>query len=246
MAETYDGTEGNDALAAGYPVMDGTEDWRDGWRAVNRARDLVARLKTWTTTQINAVNARIDSISFSWSAITGKPTEFPPASHTHSAISEAGGKYLRWDGAKWDSNAPMRVGSNLDVSGGVAVAGDIYIPNATPVNQGTWYALYRNGDGRIGLTPSARKYKKYIKAYEGSVLGIQPVTYALRGDAENTRHLGIIADDARDIEPLLVISEDGEVESFRYELLAVALLADVRRLAARIDELERRTDAPTS
>ena len=245
MAETYDGTEGNDALAAGYPVMDGTEDWRDGWRAINRARDLVARLKTWTTTQINAVNARIDSISFSWSAITGKPTEFPPAAHTHSAISD-GSRYFRWDGTQWLSNALVGIAASLNVGGDTTIGGHIYIPNATPVNQGTWYALYRNGDGRIGLTPSARKYKKYIKAYEGSVLGIQPVTYALRGDGENTRHLGIIADDARDIEPLLVISEDGEVESFRYELLAVAVLADVRRLAARVDELERGTDAQAS
>lgn len=238
MADDIDGTEGNDAIAAGYPVMSGTEDWRDGWKSVNRTRDLVARLKSWTTTAVNAVNARLDNLNLTWGAITGKPTEFPPSAHTHSAISESGGKYFRWDGAQWLSNALVGIAAALNVGGDATVGGNIFIPNATAVNQGTWVALYRNGDGRIGLTPSARKYKKSIKHYDGSVLGLQPVTFAIKGDAENARHLGIIADDAEAIEPLLVITEGGQVESFHYELLAVALLADVRRLAARIDELE--------
>ena len=32
MPETYTGTEGNAALAAGMPVMDGNEKWWNGWR----------------------------------------------------------------------------------------------------------------------------------------------------------------------------------------------------------------------
>lgn len=42
MAESYTGTEGQAALAAGYPILDGTEDRREGYLAVNKTRDMIA------------------------------------------------------------------------------------------------------------------------------------------------------------------------------------------------------------
>jgi hypothetical protein len=33
---------GDDAAAIGIPIMDGSEDWRDGWDAINAALDQLA------------------------------------------------------------------------------------------------------------------------------------------------------------------------------------------------------------
>lgn len=41
MAETYTGDEGDTALAAGMPVMDGSEKRQKGWLAINKTRDLI-------------------------------------------------------------------------------------------------------------------------------------------------------------------------------------------------------------
>jgi len=42
MPFVYDGTEGASAAAIGIPILDGSEDWRDGWRAINHALDMIA------------------------------------------------------------------------------------------------------------------------------------------------------------------------------------------------------------
>lgn len=48
MPENYTGDEGDDAIAAGLDVMDGTENWagvNGGWRAINKTRDMIAAVK---------------------------------------------------------------------------------------------------------------------------------------------------------------------------------------------------------
>ena len=250
MAETYNGTEGNAASAAGYSVMDGDEDWRDGWRAINKTRDLLAAIKSalqtvWgissggtgastaaqarTNLGITAANvpSRGSTVQGDLDAIVN--TLNTP--HTHDQIVTAGGRF------GYNTNIGGQLGWATDQP---VATGPFYSPSAynNPVTVGTYYALYVQPDGRFGRTPSAAKYKHDIEDYDGSVLGIRPVTYVLNDDPDNTVRLGVIADEADAIEPLLVQRADGEIEGFSYELLAVGLLAEVRRLAARVEELE--------
>ena len=129
-------------------------------------------------------------------------------------------------------------GNALQKSGGT-MTGHLYSPPArsTPVTS-SYVAAYLDGDGRLGATPSAAKYKRDIEDYNGSVLDLRAVTYILKEDDKGTRRLGVVADEADQVEPLLVVHEDGEPESFKYELLAVGLLKELQREHAARLELE--------
>lgn len=108
MPESYTGDEGDDALAEGFDVMDGNEDRRDGWRAINKARDYAAQVK-----------ASLESLTIAWASITGKPTTFPPSSHEHSALRYAGGKLFGFapSANEWNTAQNMYVGGYLNVIG---------------------------------------------------------------------------------------------------------------------------------
>lgn len=65
MAEQYPANNGygNDALANGMVVLDGTEDRRNGWQAINRTRDYivqrVAGTRAWAEQQFAQVNVTL-------------------------------------------------------------------------------------------------------------------------------------------------------------------------------------------
>ena len=242
---------GDAAVAAGMDVVSGTADRRLGYDEINKTRDYIA--------------ARTSAITPVAKGGTGAAT--PADARTNLGLGSAATRNigelvraltnvvgLQWTG----SRLKMIIDNTVDV-GEIATTGDllgkrnisdgafptdtpVLIPHAynNPVTVGTYYALYVQPDGRLGRTPSAAKYKHDIEDYDGSVLGIRPVLYVLNDDPDQTVRLGVIADDADEIEPLLVQRSDGEIEGFSYELLAVALLRDVQRLEARVRALEDR------
>lgn len=304
MSEQYDGTEGTDAAAAGMDVMDGGENWNQGWQSINKTRDMIAqqiggisnatihnadssasvtagsdstgprvyssgiRSRTYQTagpgtsdaqnlvviTQqgtLGVLNDPIDTNLIADAAIThGKvapnaitrgnivdgevtSTEIAAGAVTSSKI--ANGTILY---ANLADPIPDRLQGQFGAVD-IHTTGDIYIPDRHAVSS-SYVAAWINGDGRIGYTPSARRYKRDIHPYDGSVLGLTPVTYVLKDDDNAETRIGIIADDADPHEPLLTIRQDGQPESFRYELLAVALLRDVQRQQATIADLQAR------
>jgi hypothetical protein len=156
---------------------------------------------------------------------------------TAARLDSASGQCY-FDGSAWIMNKVLGT-LGLSISGDETITGHIYAPNMAPVTSG-YVAMYRNGDGRLGVTPSSIRYKSHVVDYEGSILDLRPVTYVLKADERKTVRLGLIAEEANDVEPMLVVHEDGETESIKYELLAVALLKEVQRLAARVDALEAR------
>lgn len=232
MPESYNGDEGNEAQGAGLDVMDGGEKVRGtdgGWRAINKTRDMVV----WALNQAKTyADDLFASISLSWANITGKPSTFPPSAHTHPSLL-AGSATFGWNGVdRWNSSG------GFGASGIIATAGDMVAQGLTAATS-NWVAMYHDGTGRLCRgVPSALKYKRDITDYDGSVLPLRVVTYVLDDDPTGEIRLGVIADDADTIEPLLVIRDNGEIESFRYELLAVALLRDVQRLAAEVEQLK--------
>lgn len=170
MPESYTGTEGNDALAAGFAVMDGGEDRRDGWRAINKTRDLVAQLKTWVTAQLAAID-------ISWGSITGKPAviaagasqaaaraaiDAPANNHTHEQIL----------------NSTHVFGFNANVGGSpgfvsnrnVAIDGHLFLPNAAPAVS-AYTIAYVDGTGRLSKGASSERYKDEITAVDPLELG---------------------------------------------------------------------------
>jgi len=116
--------------------------------------------------------------------------------------------------------------------------GDAY---TRTVGGGGFFAVWMDNTNQFGRNVSARKYKQDIEAYTvdpAAVLGLQPVQYVLKSSPEAGPQYGLIADDVASLLPEVVIFEDGEPESIRYDLLAVALLDVVKDLSARVVALE--------
>lgn len=246
---------GDAAVAAGMDVVSRTADRRLGYDEINKTRDYIAQ-RTSAVTPVPRGGTGADNAAAARANLGVGTAGTRADSYFARALTNLVG--LRWTG----SRLKIIIDNSAD-AGDVATTGDIAtlavnkrdigdgaFPPATPVlipyaynnpvTEGTYYALYVQPDGRLGRTPSAAKYKHDIEDYDGSVLGIRPVLYVLNDDPYQTVRLGVIADDADDIEPLLVQRNDGEIEGFSYELLAVALLRDVQRLEARVRALEDR------
>ena len=230
---------GDAAVGAGYPILTGSERANTIDTEINRTRDIIAQLKAW-------VQSKFDSLNLTWTAITGKPSTFPPSGHTHDVGQVTNGNNAL-SSRMWFNDVDTAIRSQGDTAqlwvrqdGTIWTGQPILSPHAynNPVTIGTYYALYVQPDGRIGRTPSAAKYKHDVHDYDGSVLGLRPVLYVLNDDPDETVRLGVIADDADEHEPLLVQRNGDEIEGFSYELLAVALLRDVQRLNARVAQLE--------
>lgn len=151
-------------------------------------------------------------------------------------------------GGTVNSTGNMNVGGALGVAGNINLTGDLYTPHglATPVTSG-YFAAYINGDGRLGRSVSARRYKQDIKAWSPNlqaVFALQLVTYRLKsavtelGDAAPVEY-GLIADELVALGlGWLVIFTDGEVEGIAYEKIALALLPVVQDHERRLDALE--------
>lgn len=197
MPETYTGDEGDDALDAGYDVMDGNEDRRDGWRAINKTRDYIA-----------AVKNSLSTMNWPWSRISGKPTTFPPSSHTHSRL-QSGSNILAFRPSpynEWNTANNMYVGGYLNV-------------------QGTIY------------NPSARDMKRDITA-PPELAGIFPelVEYEYK-KGDGRRVLGYLANEliGTGAERFVKLDPEGNPEAIDYLGL---LVAQVAQLNARVAELE--------
>ena len=237
---------GDDALAAGMAIMTGAEAAHTLDTEMNKTRDYIAQ-RTAEVTSVTkggtgATNAAAARANLGINAANTPTTGSNVQTELNALNGAMANIYPKGiiDGVvgTLENNANSRVSKSGDT-----MSGPLHLLAAAPVTS-SYAVMYRQAsDGRVGVTPSARKYKRDIEDYDGTVLGLRPVTYILNDDENAERRLGIIADDADDVEPLLVIRADGEVESFRYELLAVGLLREVQRLADRVRELEAGGDA---
>lgn len=240
---------GDAAVAAGMDVVPATADRRLGYDEINKTRDyLAARTNAVTPVDKGGTGATSAATARANLGITAS-TVPSNGSNVQGDLNAIVGELGTLKGRTYDQlvSGGYRLGINPNVGGAPGwatdqpfVSGPLYSPHAynNPVTVGTYYALYIQPDGRLGRTPSAAKYKHDIEDYEGSVLGLRPVTYVLNDDPEGTVRLGIIADEADLIEPLLVQRDGEEIEGFSYELLAVALLGDLRRLSAAHEQLQ--------
>lgn len=104
-----------------------------------------------------------------------------------------------------------------------------------------FYQVWMDAGLQFGRNVSARKYKTNIEDYPvsaESVLALQPVKYTLISSPEAGEQYGLIADDVARTLPEIVVFENDEPETIRYDLLAVALLDVVKEQQKRIDSLD--------
>lgn len=126
---------------------------------------------------------------------------------------------------------------------------------ATPAGSG-WYAVWVDGNHNFCRNTSSIRYKKNIKNYEfqnpKGVLALQPVKYDRRdvtdpdtGEVTKgaTNELGLIAEAVAEHVPEIVVYHEGQIDSVRYDLLALAMLPVMQEQQKAIADLTARLDA---
>lgn len=256
---------GDDAAAAGMDLVPSTGATgsagkvRQGWREINRTRDYIAqRVATVTRAWTTAANAAAARVALGIPAIASPGTVEPSG----LAVFDASGKLVSntptsagevANKAYVDSVVPSLPSSPIFTD--VGVTGGFFTPNAYPVTS-SFVALYRNGDGRVGLTPSAAKFKKNIRAKvytlaDAARLGGLVVTYQLRADLfEKNDPLrtdapvehGVIAEALIEagFPEFVAFDAAGEPLSVHYERLVLVIAAAMPELLARLVALEER------
>ncbi len=189
MPETYTGTEGTDAALAGMAALDGTEDRRKGWLAINKTRDYIAaryaELKAYAESLIPAVwsTAKGGTGSGNLYGVTDTST------NGGLLIVTPSGKLARGSGAIAQAYIPGGIPASKidgiptpDLSSRVAKTGDtmtgnlgldnahLFVPSAGPATEG-WQLAYINRDGRLSRGSSSERYKKHIGATDPASLG---------------------------------------------------------------------------
>lgn len=232
MAEDYTGTEGDDALADGLDIMDGEEDRRDGWKAINKTRDMIAQLKAWVTSQISSIN-------LTWGSITGTLS-------AQSDLQTALNAKLTRSSAQYTADFASRdnqISNKLDKAGGtitgtLGVNGQLFVGDKPPASF-SFVVAYFNGDNRLSAGASSRRFKDGIihDPEIPDMFSVPIAEYEMTEDPDRTRRFGYIAEDLADsdLERFVVYDEDGI--PFSYDMMAL-LLAQCAQLDKRLRALE--------
>lgn len=223
MPETYTGNEGTAAFNAGLTIMDGTEDRRDGWLAINKTRDFIVQL--------------FSSISLTWESVTGKPSLF--ASRSDMVTRPSGGGTIE-DAV----NATFGLAQSKIGAEGGTITGHLYLPNSSPATSG-YTVAYINNDGRLSKGASSERYKENIVAVDPGVLGdLWPTlfTYEMIG-GDGSAKIGYIAErlaEHPDLAQFVVHTDlDGVLVPDSIDFIAL-LIAQNAQLHQRLAVLEAR------
>lgn len=267
MPETYDGTEGTAAAAAGYSVLDGGEQWRTGWRAINKTRDMLAALKssisavwpvlkggTGATTAAGArtnlgLDQTVADVAGATPALGGNTLVKRTADNRFNVGTPTGA-----DNAtpkSYVDDVSLRNGGTINgglvVTSNAQVNGDIRTPNATPATSGYTIAYIDGPDGRISKGASSERYKSNIKPVDplelGDVFGTL-YEYTLRLDGDSTVRFGDIAErlaESPALERFVVYDAEGLPDSIDFLALlrvqTAVLHAEVAQLRAEVAQL---------
>jgi hypothetical protein len=237
---------GDDAAAAGFPLVSGSLPANQIDTELNRTRDLVAqnRVRNAADVVTTGSNVQNDLNYLNSTKISNDGAGTP-------TIGYIGGNHVRilipgyMDQPLANvSDVDARVAKTGDeMSGYLRVNDHIYVPNAFPAVSG-YTILYQNSDGRISKGASSERYKKYISAIEPSELGdIFPQLHrfqmrSLDGTGDGHWRYGYIAerlDEDVAQRTFVVYDEEGRPDSIDFIGL---LLAQVANLNARLKALE--------
>jgi hypothetical protein len=118
-----------------------------------------------------------------------------------------------------------------------------FIAGINGVNQGSPTAVFINTlTGQLGTASSSRRYKTEIKPMDTAseaVLALKPVTFHYKSDNTQTPQFGLIAEDVADVNPdLIVLDENGEIYTVRYEAVNAMLLNEFLKEHRKNEEQE--------
>ncbi len=269
---------GDAAAAAGFPVVAPTDDVRKGYEDINTTRDLVAAERTRVqpvaqggTGGTNASTARdgigaaskaLDNLVMNdaqksslrgYLRINSDEVSSRGANGSGSESVQRTLEYLNTrstTGINDANNAWNRAG-DADATAVAARQGNLWTDSYNRnVSGQSVRVAYLGNTGQLGYSPSSRRYKENIEAYDISdevMAGIELVVFDYIGaDEGSPSEVGFIAEnlDALGLSFLTFRNRDGEIEGVHYDRVALALIPTIQRLMARVAELEAAAPTP--
>lgn len=267
MPQNYDGTEGTGAFNAGMSIMDGTEKKRQGWLAINKAMDYIAKFfadaKAYTDSRI----PNIWPISRGGTGSSNLYFVTHPSNEGGVMIVKPNGTIGRGSGPISEAYIPSGIPASKitgiptpDLSSRVAKTGDvmtgnlgmdgghILVPAAQPATS-NYAVAYINVDGRLSKGASSERYKKYISTIDPASLGdIWPALqrFQMRQGDVGAWKYGYIAErlhEHPEQQPFVVYAEvEGEWVPDSIDFIGL-LLAQSAQLHQAVDLLSQRLEA---
>lgn len=201
--------------------------------------------------RVNGVWIQLGTQSVEWGNVGGKPEQFPPSPHSHEGgdITSKVASAAQADSATSANSAGTASqatnAARADRADGVTAEAFAREVGGIP---GSFYAMWMHSNGQMGRNTSSIKYKRNVRDHAmdpAKVLQLRPVMYdrkVANGD-DNTppatvNEFGLIAEEVQQVAPELVVYYGGEIDSVRYDLVALAVLALSKAQQQRIEALE--------
>jgi hypothetical protein len=231
-------------------VVPGTSDWREGYDEINKTRDYiagrtsaiqpVAKGGTGAATAEGArTNLDVPSTDDLATGLAGKSN----TNHTHQYGAITPG--VIDNGGFGASLGQTHIVAGLTVDGAAYIAGRLTSPTARNSGVTSWNSLGVDPSGNIGVQTSSRRFKKDIKTWTPAaqaVYAMRLVEYRYKAavEANSPVEHGVIAEELIELglDWLVFFDDDGQPFGVHYERIALACVAAIHDLDARLTRLE--------
>ncbi|MGG7509440.1 tail fiber domain-containing protein [Plantibacter sp. YIM 135249] len=254
---------GDKAAAAGLKVYAGTDKAREGYRYLNERGDELAVHMIDGGHSFSKITGQatpdqipgLDAGKITSGTIT-RPVQTTGGVSSIGPMNAGGGLGIGGTGRGFDGNgnlncAYLTIGGDASAAGNLSAGGFVYsvAGRSSPVTS-NWVAAALDGSGRLGIQPSATRFKKFIRTWNDpsklrAFLSIRPVRYQLR-HGDGSWELGYLAEEVLEagfpeFVPTDVNPESetfGQPISVDYARMVVPLLELVKDLYTRVEKLE--------
>ena len=154
---------------------------------------------------------------------------------------------------KLDVSGTMRVTGAVSATSTLAVTGAVTASSTLSVTGALNFAdpftrtvtspryLYVNASGEVGGISSSLKYKENINNLSTVdwLFDLRPVTYNYKNSDPSDIYYGLIAEEAAEVNPLLIIfGTDGKPDGMMYEKLTIPMLKSIQDQKKEIESLK--------
>ena len=132
------------------------------------------------------------------------------------------------------SNTICIGGSGINVSGTCQIG---HIRGVQTVNNDAVNVVVDSA-GQLGTVSSSGRFKKDVKPMDQAseaVLALKPVTFHYKSDKTNRPEFGLIAEDVAKVNPNLVVHQDGQIYTVRYEAVNAMLLNEFLKAHQKLE-----------
>jgi hypothetical protein len=135
----------------------------------------------------------------------------------------------------------LKTGTTPSTAVNLASTGAVSFPLVSTTASAANAFLDSGNSNNLLRSTSSIRYKQDVQdlGESSGLLALRPVTYRSKAaaDDQTKRHLGFIAEEVADIEPMLVQYADGVPDGVQYERMTVLLVAELKKLRTEFDAL---------